>query len=80
MTRKPLFLVRMRFLTKNTHCDMLLVMNPEGLFEETRLLFHALKHWSETLHAELGMTAPMRGVQIADPGLIRLQEPSGKDF
>jgi DNA-binding MarR family transcriptional regulator len=26
------------------------------------LLFHALKQWSDTLHAELGMTAAMRGV------------------
>ena len=32
------------------------------LFDETRLLFHALKQWSETLHAEIGMTAAMRGV------------------
>ena len=37
-------------------------MSPIGLFEETRLLFHALKQWSDTLHAELGMTAAMRGV------------------
>ncbi len=37
-------------------------MIPEGLFNETRWLFHALKQWSETLHAELGTTAAMRGV------------------
>ena len=37
-------------------------MIPEGLFDETRLLFQALKEWSETLHAELGLTAAMRGV------------------
>jgi DNA-binding MarR family transcriptional regulator len=37
-------------------------MMPSGLFDETRLLFHALKQWSETLHAELGLTAAMRGV------------------
>jgi DNA-binding MarR family transcriptional regulator len=37
-------------------------MSPIGLFEETRLLFHALKQWSDTLHAELGMTAAMRGM------------------
>ena len=37
-------------------------MAPASLFDETRLLFHALKQWVETLHAELGMTAAMRGV------------------
>ena len=37
-------------------------MIPEGLFDETRLLFQALKEWSETLHAELGLTSAMRGV------------------
>ena len=37
-------------------------MSPGGLFDETRLLFQALKEWSETLHAELGLTAAMRGV------------------
>jgi DNA-binding MarR family transcriptional regulator len=37
-------------------------MLPEGLFEETRLLFHALKHWAETLHDGLDLTVPMRGV------------------
>jgi DNA-binding MarR family transcriptional regulator len=41
---------------------MILVMSPAGLFDETRLLFHVLKQWSETLHSELGMTAAMRGV------------------
>jgi len=41
---------------------MLLVMSPAALFDQTRLLFHALKHWSETLHVELGMTTAMRGV------------------
>ena len=34
----------------------------EELFNETRLLFHALKHWAETLHADLNITAAMRGV------------------
>jgi DNA-binding MarR family transcriptional regulator len=37
-------------------------MQSDDLFSETRLLFHALKQWSETLHAGLGMTAAMRGV------------------
>jgi len=36
--------------------------NPSGLLDETRLLFRAFRQWSETLHAELGMTAAMRGV------------------
>ncbi len=33
-----------------------------ALLHETRLLSHALTQWSETVHAELGMTAAMRGV------------------
>ena len=37
-------------------------MQSQELFGETRLLFFALKQWSETLHAELGLTAAMRGV------------------
>ncbi len=32
------------------------------LFNETRLLFHALKHWAETLHESLAITVAMRGV------------------
>jgi DNA-binding MarR family transcriptional regulator len=32
----------------------------EALFDETRLLFHALKQWTETLHADLSITAAMR--------------------
>jgi DNA-binding MarR family transcriptional regulator len=32
-------------------------MDASVLFGETRLLFHAVKQWSETLHTELGMTA-----------------------
>jgi len=32
------------------------------LFNETRLLFHALKHWAETLHEGLEMTMGMRAV------------------
>lgn len=34
----------------------------QGLFDETRLLFHSLKQWADRLHADLGMTAAMRGV------------------
>jgi DNA-binding MarR family transcriptional regulator len=37
-------------------------MTPSDLLDETRLLFHALKQWSETLLAESGLTAAMRGV------------------
>lgn len=32
----------------------------EALFDETRLLFHALKQWTETLHADVSITAAMR--------------------
>jgi DNA-binding MarR family transcriptional regulator len=42
--------------------DMLLAMSSTGLLGEARLLSQALKQWSDTLHAELGMTAAMRGV------------------
>jgi DNA-binding MarR family transcriptional regulator len=42
--------------------DNLLVMIAEPLFNETRLLFHTLKQWAETLHAELDVNAGMRGV------------------
>ena len=37
-------------------------MRSERLFNETCLLFHALRAWAETLHEELGLTAAMRGV------------------
>jgi DNA-binding MarR family transcriptional regulator len=37
-------------------------MAPEPLFDETRLLFHALKRWAEALHHGLGLTVPMRAV------------------
>lgn len=37
-------------------------MSAEPLFNETRLLFHSLKQWAETLHAELELNAAMRGV------------------
>lgn len=37
-------------------------MSPERLFDETRLLFHALKQWGESLHAGHGLTMPMRAV------------------
>jgi len=37
-------------------------MRSERLFNETRLLFHTLKAWAETMHEELGLTAAMRGV------------------
>jgi DNA-binding MarR family transcriptional regulator len=42
--------------------DNITAMSPPGLFDEARLLFHALKQWSDTLHAELGITTAMRGV------------------
>ena len=41
--------------------DNILVMSTTSLLDESRLLFHALKQWSDTLHTELGMTAAMRG-------------------
>lgn len=37
-------------------------MRTEQLFEETRLLFHALKEWVETLHEGPGLSTAMRGV------------------
>jgi DNA-binding MarR family transcriptional regulator len=37
-------------------------MRTDQLFEETRLLFHALKQWVETLHEGLGVSTAMRGV------------------
>ena len=37
-------------------------MKPITLFNETRLLFHALKEWAETLHIGLDVTVAMRGV------------------
>lgn len=37
-------------------------MRPQYLFTETRLLFHALKQWTETLHEGLELTVAMRGV------------------
>jgi DNA-binding MarR family transcriptional regulator len=38
------------------------VQGVQGLFDETRLLFHGLKQWADGLHADLGMTIAMRGV------------------
>jgi len=37
-------------------------MVPDRLFDETWLLFHALKQWAEALHQGLGLTAPMRAI------------------
>lgn len=37
-------------------------MAPEALFNETRLLFHALKHWAATVHTGLELAVPMRAV------------------
>lgn len=34
----------------------------KDLFHETRLLCQAVKHWEETLHGHLNMTAATRGV------------------
>lgn len=47
-------------------------MKSEELFNETRLLFHALKHWAERLHEGLDLTVPMRGVLE----LLLLQGPA----
>ena len=38
------------------------MMGSEGLFNETRLLFHALKHWAEVIHAGLELSESMRAV------------------
>lgn len=35
---------------------------PFALFNETRLLFHALREWAETLHSGLDVSVAMRGV------------------
>lgn len=35
---------------------------PFPLFNETRLLFHALREWAETLHSGLDVSVAMRGV------------------
>jgi len=37
-------------------------MRSTELFNETRLLFHALKHWAESLHEGLALTMAMRAV------------------
>ncbi|MGB8330464.1 MAG: MarR family winged helix-turn-helix transcriptional regulator [Polyangiales bacterium] len=37
-------------------------MLPVELFNETRLLFHALKQWAEILHDGVEVTVPMRAV------------------
>jgi DNA-binding MarR family transcriptional regulator len=61
-------------LTSFCRSDKLLVVMPKGLLDEARLLFHALRQWSETLHAELGMTAAMRGllelILLAGPATV----------
>jgi DNA-binding MarR family transcriptional regulator len=38
------------------------MMTAERLFNETRLLFHALKEWAESLHAGSDLAVPMRAV------------------
>lgn len=44
-------------------------MSSEGLFNETRLLFHTLKEWAETLHGGLEVSAPLRAVlELLLPG------------
>ena len=49
-------------LTTDGQHDNYIVMLPETLFDETRLLFHALKQWAESLHETRGLTVPMRAV------------------
>ena len=34
----------------------------EALFDETRLLFHALKEWAEAVHSDVGVTVSIRAV------------------
>lgn len=65
--RKPMRTRRTRkssaIVTTIRHSDnILVIMSPEGLFNETQLLFHTLKEWGETLHEGLEVTAPMRAV------------------
>jgi len=50
------------FLTEFCRFDILLVMKPQSLFAETRLLFLALKQWGDALHEGLGLTAAARGI------------------
>jgi DNA-binding MarR family transcriptional regulator len=50
------------FLTIYRHIDNCIVVLPEGLFQETELLFQTLKKWSETLHSGLGISPAARGV------------------
>ena len=59
--RIPDFVGNGGYLTIICHLDKITAMSPTSLFDETRSLFHTLKQWSETLHAELGVTAAMRG-------------------
>ncbi len=40
----------------------MLVIMIEALFDETRLLFHALKEWAEAVHSDVGVTVSMRAV------------------
>jgi len=49
-------------LTRLCHIDKITFMPAASLFDETRLLFHTLRQWSDTLHAELRVGASMRGV------------------
>jgi DNA-binding MarR family transcriptional regulator len=37
-------------------------MSVENLFNETRLLFHTLRHWAEVVHPGSEVTLPMRAV------------------
>lgn len=50
------------FLTEVCRFDIVLVMKPQSLFAETRLLFLALKQWGDALHEGLGLTAAARGI------------------
>jgi DNA-binding MarR family transcriptional regulator len=49
-------------LTNISHNDKDIVIMTDSLFEETRLLFHALKQWVESLHGGREITVPMRAV------------------
>ncbi len=50
-------------MTNIRHNDnMVVIMTADVLFNETRLLFHALKRWAEALHPESDITVPMRAV------------------
>ena len=61
------------YLSTSRHYDnILVIMTLPQLFNETRLLFHALKRWAETLHSDPEISVAMRAVLE----LLLLQGPA----